>query len=612
MKSLKLASLFLLLIIIVISCKSPNEPEKIRSGDLDVTVQYTGYYSSTGTVKNAKVYIKATDFKSATDDYGRVLFRGVPEGVYEVYSFLEGTGSGKETIQIESNTLNKLTINLKYGILYEPKIIRTSPNPNSYYPTYKSAIEDTIKFVYTVTDNITSSEKIYIEMTSDLDGKLFQGYPRKDGKFEYRTASLSKGTHTIKITAKDEEGYVGKDSLTVVNTKSPRSVLNSSVESSGDITLNWEKCIDPDFTKYELYRATNREWNWSYNSHLVYSSENNSNINYSDKEVPIADSVFYKLVIYNKRADTTETVVKITNPYGQLINYSLSTAVIHPTEPFIYLVTADYSYKKLIKYNYVSRKIIQTIDLPNYYSAISIGENGQGVELYIGDLEGKVTIYDPETLTSKYIVFCKNSIKSIVTDGNGHIYVSVYSGYSEKTVKSYDRYTGQSLDMNGSGYESGIIRITPDKKKLIQILESSGHIGYFKLNDNGTIDEFIEKNPSQYINTSDRNFKISPSGEYFVTTYSGYIFTADESIKFLGKLNTNSNSFSDCDISSDSKFICTISSKSILTFSYPDLGYVKSISTKTQAQKIFILGTKIISFGSDSYNSKFIVEVNNL
>lgn len=576
--------ILLFMIAAFLSCENTNEPEQsANSGEVELTV-----LNSNMPVKNSKVFLNETDFKGISDSYGKVLFSGVPEGIYEAFAYYEGYGSGKETVEVKRNTLNKADILFTLGIFIEPRVMRYEP-----YSNYKSSVNDTVTFRYNITDNETASENIQIRLSSSLDGELASTNLTSENSFIFKSNSLSKGEHVIRLEAEDSDGYVGRDSVVVKNIKPPRVVLSAPTVINEGVKLEWSVCSDPDFNRYEIIRNSNPSWNDGQKIGTVTGKQNTS---FVDTAPPFTDSIYYKIVSYtNDEENSSSEYLKVKNPAGHIYRFAMKDAVIHPDLPYIYLATFN---GEVILYDYEKEQVIQKKTYNTGISFLEIGDNGFGIELYVPDYSGFIHILDPLTLNELTFINCGNPVTSVAIDGKGIVYAGIEpSPWWENPVRSFSR--SEKSEIDGAGrFAEGRVRLLPDKKTLIEITSSSSPVNmeYFEVDENGNFTFFKEDqqhgdHPLSYI-----TFKVAGSGEFVITSTSGTMYKADSTMEYLGELSSGEIQFSDFIFDDNQKMYASSSNnKSIYVYSVSGFNQIDNITTKGYPFKIFLKGNKIIA-----------------
>lgn len=603
-----LVCLAVLSIVSIQGCDNTADPDQsIKTGELEVTVFAPGYNGvSPSLIKGAKVLIKGIDSVFITDAYGKVYLNSIAAGTYEVTAFYEAVGSAVERVKVEVEALAKITLTLSAAVLYEPKTQLLNYDLLYDY----QAVEDTLLLKLKVTDNITSSEKIDVEIIDNYDGRIYKGFPSASGEINLNFFSRKKGIHVLKIAAKDADGYVGRDSLVIRYTRPPK-VIAKAASVRGGVSLNWTKCNDSSFVNYEIYQGNDGMY-----FSLLKQINNSDSLSFFDPAPPMIDSVFYKIVTNNKEGLRSESnVVKVYNPCGVIYNYTVKNAVIHPTLPYLYFTTTD---DRLVMLNYETEKIVKTLKLSSSPQIMVIGDNGLGTELYVPDNSGIISIYDPVNLNKILSINCDAQLTSVAIDGRKHIIAGVSSlVLLSEPVRCYDRLTGGYISGAGTLY-APIIKIFPDQKRIIAAAfdkyNSSPVLEYYEIGDDGKFT--LTKTPSvqNYSGMEPNLFKISPDGKYAVTGVEGIILNQAYLFNYSKKLWVWGNTFSDYEFDKLGEKIYAAHSaiNKILLYKYETSQLLSSYYTKQYPFRIFSKGSKLIiiskSIAEYSNFTKFIVE----
>lgn len=598
------------LIILFLGCESSTDPDPV--GGLEITVTTNDLFP----INNAKVFIKESEFKDTTNKYGKALIKNIPGGFYEVVAYYERYGSGMESINIKPGELNEVSIKLISGILIEPIVSIQSHSP---YDRNKYSVGDSVIIEMQIFDNETSPENITVELVSDLDGTLIKTKPQQNGILTYITNQLSKGTHIIDIIATDMDGHQGKNSLKIMNVRPPRVKLFEPLKTNDGIKLSWSTCDDPDFDKYEIYRYTKN----GYNGDEVKLKEifSKQATGYTDSLPPFKEYVFYLIVAYDKKGEeSVSNTIKVNEPNGKVFNYQIKDALIHPQLPYLYFLTID---NKLVMYNYDLDEVVLEKELSSVVNYMELGDNGSGIELYIPDRDGYINIYNPVSLDKIFSINCKLPVMSVVIDGKGHIFAGVGpSSQQEKPVSSYSRDTGEYIDGSGQN-KMGRLRMLPNKNEMMAISTSgSSDMEYYKLTAEGKFEMYKEEQNYGHHPLNPYIFRIAPSGDYLLTSSSGTLFKADESMEALGSLPGGDLSFSDFafDNISETIYAGCSNARLIQLYNYKTLETGSQIKSKAYPYFLFkkdnelivICKTKITSWYDYNYKIGFeVIEIND-
>ena len=598
--------LFFCLSLIIFSCKKDSDPIA-PTGDINVKVTVNGYHL----IQGAQVYTNPSSVDGITDRFGTVLLVGLKAGSYEVFASLDSIGSGKTAIHVTENTLTDVQINIIQGVF-----TGLAPTIDLILPGLPAEFSqgETITFSADIDDDKTPLQNIIIKWESDRDGVINTSSPNSAGNLSFTKNNLSIGMHTITLTAKDSEGYTATKSF-VVSTDAPQKIsLIEAVADQGKVNLKWEKYSGTDFQKYEVYRS---DENCSSQSNTLIGTINNQQTTtFTDGLPPMEYMVCYHVKVTNQsNKSRSSNNLTVNSPSGYIFNFTAKNLLKHPTQNFVYLL--DQGAQKLIKFNYDLMQVEKEVSLQGTIGNCDIGENGYGVELYVPSSDGWVYVYDADNLTLKTSINVGIRLGSVVTNGIGHIIVSLFpSPWWEDPVRTFSRANGILIDGNGD-FEGDRLRMIPGKNEIISISTSVSptDMEYFLLDNNGMFVSHSDDSQHGDYPLDASIFRISPNGSYTITSSQGAVYLANASMEYKGQLQHGSLSFSDFAFSDDGSTIyaATSNRKSIQIGHYPSL--IRDNEILTKGFPVFIIrdGNKIICLsktGESSINTG--IEIINL
>ncbi len=564
-KKLPLLYIFLICVVLLGGCKKEIDP-KITTGDLFVTV-YTSEGYNQVPAKNVNVFTKPQSVQGVTDEFGSVLLKGITAGSYEVFASQSGFGSGKSVVDVRRDSLAKIYISIVKGVstAIAPEIKLILPAlPAAYSPN------DQIKFSADITDQDTSPSDITVKWESSLDGVFQTSSPDSKGNVAF-TKTLSKGQHTITVTATDKDKYSSTITFALSTTAPKPVTLNSAAKKDFTISLAWTKYTGDDFRSYEIYRSEEEN---SSREALVATVDNINTVAYADSLAPFAAQVFYYVrVVTSSETSRNSNSIKVDNPAGAVFYFNPEDVVMHPTLNRFYAV--DKGAGKLRVINIDTFTETGSITLQGTPGFIDIGDNGFGLEVYVPSSDGWIYIYDAEKLTLKKSINTGLPTPCVVTNGSGYITASVTpSPWWEQPVRTYSRATGINIGGNGD-HEGDRLRFVPGQQKIISISRSVSPIDmeYFELNSKGEILLHADDIPHGDYPLNPNIFRISKSGDYVVTGAEGAVYLTTKAMEYKGLIQRGSLMYSDFAFSDNGKTIyaATQNRKSIQIAHYPQL-----------------------------------------
>lgn len=609
---MKTNSIYLIALLAVLLGCEKDEAPKI-TGDLSINVKMSGYNNYP--LENAEVYTKPATVQGKTDAFGSVLLKELEVGSYEVFATYEDVGSGKTTVNIKVDELAETTITIVKGVN-----AGIAPTINLILPGQPAEFSfgEEINFSAEVNDEETPLKSLKVKWESDLDGLINSDPPNSSGNISFSTSSLSRGLHTITLTVEDGDGYKTSKNL-MANTLSPKAlVLDIPLKNQGNIELSWSKYEGQNFKNYEIFR-TNGDGS-TQDQELIATILDQNTAFFLDTQAPLKYQIGYYVRVTNNEGysrSSDEEIIKL--PSGPIFNFTASDMLRHPSQAFVYLV--DKGGQKLIKFDYESFQTVKETSIQGTVGKCTIGDNGEGIEIYVPSLDGNVYVYNADDLMLNAKIQTGKKNSSVAIDGLGNVIVALDpspDAWWTDPLRTFSRSTGILIDGNGD-FESDIIRKIPGKNEFIAISTGVSPIDmdYYKLAENGTFeihmdDKYHGDHPlSPYI------FRISDDGNYSITSSSGAVYLANSSMEYKGQLQAGTLKYSDFAFSSDCSIIyaATSNRNSIQIGAYPSL--IRNDEILLKGYPVFVVrdGKKLITFSKNSENSNVcgieVVELEN-
>lgn len=560
-------SLTLALLILLTGCEK-DEPAVPTKGDIYVTVKHKD-----GTlVENANVYTRPESVQGVTDMFGTVLLKGVEKGNIEVVASLGNIGSGKALAEVVPDELTRVDIEILRGVDdgMSPHISISSPVAVRDY-----SFGDSIVFSAVVTDGDTPPADISVVWESDIDGILNTASPGSNGMVTFTNTTLSKGEHTIKVTAEDADGFKSIAVFTV-RTLNPLDLELKEVSiTEGGVKVVWSQYEGDDFSSYEIYRSAQGCFP-GYLEPLGVINNVGETV-FIDEVPPLEYQACYTVRVTNTyNRSRFSNYISVDNPCGVVFNFVPNDMLLHPSGQYIYLVSK--STQKIVKYDFENDTVVKEITLQGTVGYCDIGDNGYGVELYVPATNGRIYVYNADDLSLSATITTDLSTASVVIDGKGHVIASVApSPWWEQPVRTFSRANGMYID----GYESGGVnendrlRRIPGTSEIISISTSVSPVDmeYFLIADDGTIQAHHDDKYHGDYPLHPGIFRISDDGSYIITSYNGSVYLANSNMAYQGNLQNGGLSYIDFAFSADGKTIyaATGNRKSIQIGHYPSL-----------------------------------------
>ena len=594
--------LFLILAILLVNgCKLKETPP--AKGSLYITVKDQFGRN----VEQAKITAQPVLPEAATDNFGSVLFKDLTVNTYQIVATKQQYGSGQAVALVKADEVVNVSITLEYGVFssYPPTIAITAPGRPATYSDGENVF-----FKANLSDRDTPVETLDIRWESSVDGPLNSNKPDKDGIVGFSTAKLSRNNHVIRLIAKDKEGNVGRDSI-MVSMLAPKAItLNTPATSNGEVTLNWSKSDAPDFKEYRVYRA-DKDCD-EYSKELVATVQNAGTTSFVDKSPPFTTKACYFVEI-----TTTAQLTKRSNqqtvdfPGGTFLDFYVKDAVLHPTKPWVYLSAPQK--QRVVVYDYEAGKTITEIVAPSLSGFLTLGDNGNGLSLYIPNNDNSVLIHDANSYQLKKSLLAGAPATDVAISGTGLVFVSVNNQWTTPLI-SFNEKSGLLLDAWNQFclYGGARLRKIPNQNSLMTISTIIGPTDMVLMayDNNGVIKSCKPDTQHGFYPLDPQIFRIAPKGDYVLTAAEGAGYLTNEAMKYLGQIPRGNIQFSDFAFNTDGSIFYggTSNRKSVQVGRYPELTRTNEILTRGFPLKVFFKDGKlvVVSRTAQSENAVFV------
>lgn len=205
------ASALICCMALIVGCGKKNPAAPVvpaETGTLFVTV-----LSQNGTVVAGATVLTNPAIGNGvahTDALGQILYEDVPTKLYSVLASHPTAGSGREVVQLEKNTVNRVTLRLLPGVHLEPSVRISQPIFSFIY-----SIADSINLRATVGDISDSPDSLKLQWSSHQDGVLASPRSSATGDVYVPHGALPAGARWFVLRATNSRGFVGADSVFV-------------------------------------------------------------------------------------------------------------------------------------------------------------------------------------------------------------------------------------------------------------------------------------------------------------------------------------------------------------------------------------------------------------
>lgn len=549
-------------------------------------------------------------FTKQTNNEGLATFL-LDTGYYAITSFKETIGSAGVLLEIKGlvDTTLELMLMPEDFINYPPQIQRLAP-AESYIEV--SSL-DYVNLKLKITDDHSDYSKINVKVACETDGVLFEGNPDNTNVVDVTVSDLAKGYHQLTITATDEYN-ASSTSLFTIDVVIVVPVELSVEKVNRQAVLSWSEILEPDFDKLVIERYNPNVYSPAYE--VITTITDKSIATYTDTLLPIAEYLDYRVKVYdtdNRKSD--ESIARIELPRGPFFNldyYSVTHAILHPVNDWVYINVNDEA-NKIIIYDFANEQIVNEIVLDYEPRHPIIADNGNGLQVFVAGDNSAINIYSAdENFTLEQTINTEEDVNSVIPNGNGILIAGMdnyYYNYRDYHVRTFSQSTGQLIDSVGDRYAKALIVGDPLNKNVVYGIErTTSNYARIKCEIDNT-GKFInyEYNNAYDYRINSRAVFVSPTGAHFMLGYAVYRTADLTSGLDLGSVNHTGITFNH-----DASLIytCNRSDQKIIVYSYPELQLVGDIETLTYPGKILIRDNKIVTVGNE--NGFYIVEMYDL
>ncbi len=438
-------------------------------------------------------------------------------------------GGAKAKIQKNEGT-NYLSLHLQSSVL--PKNV---PVVQVLKPQYEDAylLNETVDF-YIDGNNIESDQSIELNITSNLDGVLYEGSLPENGILEFSRSNLSQGLHTIEINTIDVYGLKYTKTIKIQYGVPEEIQLLKAERKNGSVELCWEKSLSDYFKAYEIYISNDVKGEIGLQK--LVEIEDRNTTTYTDKFPPFYDEVYYFIRVKNYLGlYSSSNLIKVEQPNGEFVDFIPTEAFVTKNQDELILWNKENA--KLLKYDLNELKVEYEKELSSDIIDIDIDQEEDG-NIYTVNNEGKIYVYSSQDLSLLKEVNYDISAFCIMYMGDNKVMLSgnSYDSWNENN-HVVDLNTGNVISKTGN-YGKLIFKKIPGKNAALSITTTISPIDmtYYEWDNNGKIT--LKKEDSQHGDypLSSEMFVISDMGNYCISDYRGAVYTADEKMEYKGKL----------------------------------------------------------------------------
>ncbi len=536
--------LFVLFTLLVSSCA--KDPE----GALTVGV----YFDDGKPAEGATVTLSPGKLTAVTDAKGAAEFNSIEAITYRVEADFRGLTGGSSVLVIESQTA-RLLVQLSGNVAsVEPAAIElTAPLAAETHFT-----RSTLRLRGKVT--VAGEPVTFAPMTWGVPaaGRSGVASTQSDGGFGFELSFDEPGTYAGFIEIKTDFPTATRFPFTLMVVPLPLLTLDLQVVEGKSVVLNWSQYRgERPFTEYTIYRnvvgcdpSAINDWT------PIYTARSQSTLSYVDTSAtPVARKVCYFVSMgYGSREDGHKSNAASYEPTDiKWLGFVPSQVAAHPTNARLIYAT-DSRKSRVVLYDVTTGRESASVQMSGTLADIALADAGRGLELFVASSGGYVAALDPNTLQERLRIATTEGAYAVAAFEEGYILVSDdRTTGNASTYRTYRRSDGSLIARSSTKTRPSKLLRIPGQRAAIAARNSSG-LGaaqFIRLDAAGGIAEEVTYANPGAAPVGAQPFTMSPDGSFWVSSYAGSCFRANEAMEYRGALEQSGLGLSQIAISKD-------------------------------------------------------------
>lgn len=476
------------------------------TGSLRVAVVLEAYDPDDGvSVADARVLLSAPPSadrphadSSMTGSDGTAAFANVPTGLYEVYVFKPGLGSGAGVARVQPGA-EEVTVRLRRGVFRFPpprvRIERYAVGSVVFAPG------DTLRFEASVSDPDTPLDQLELALLTDTEGEVAVDIALEPRPYGYdravvQTTVLGAGRHRLTLQVKDPNDNVATDTLTVYGDAPQRPPAPQAQASGGEVTLDWSLPNDNGPARVAtVVQRTYDDPAYDYADWREVARLDPIATAYRDADPGLVPDVSYRLVVRNASGhESAGRAVTVVAPSGPALEVSgIARYAPHPSQASWFVAyESPFTYDSLLvtRLDAAGGAPPQGTTLPGReLRDLHVSGTGADVRLYALFGDGRIATYD-EDLTRLGVTSARVQDAGYMTVV-GDVAVVVSYGFERFTVSTIALPDGALLDRMQSVHAFRPLAL-PSQNAVVGVAQSSvGEVIRFDVPADGALPDTL-------------------------------------------------------------------------------------------------------------------------
>jgi len=358
------------------------------------------------------------------------------------------------------------------------------------------------------------------------------------------------------------------------------------------VFLDWNEPYMTGFSSYQIMRSLSSDFADEDIIAILRLSDSTSYVDYS---VPINTTVYYRIIatattaIYSSAAFITRDI-QVLDHFPVDVALDKETSSLYLSYPYYY---------EVLKYNYEAKKTDRVLELNYKPGFLDIGSNGLGKELYVCGSDEGLQVYSADNLGELTTIETGSTVYSVASLDNGVLAVSLKS--DPEPIRTISRASGDLISQ-ASELGGGHLWYDEQKQCLFEAYVGNFYTSLrcYELDENSSIQGVLDFQSTASGFLSPNIFRVSPDGEYYITSNYGFLISYDNT--HFKQLKYYPATYNDFCFSEDMEYVyaCDYQNRQIDKYKVSGTVTTDPVSTKkcqSYPAYIFMLDDKLLILG---------------
>ncbi|WKZ61320.1 MAG: hypothetical protein QY309_07490 [Cyclobacteriaceae bacterium] len=310
--------------------------------------------------------------------------------------------------------------------------------------------------------------------------------------------------------------------------------------SSSQILLTWNSVSTND--EFRIWRVNNKV---NGNDPELMGTVDPSTLHYIDDNLPLSHSLTYYLTTIVEGKELKSNEIQIEGAESlPILPYQME---LIPNEKLAIVR----GYRDIFLINFEQGTILKELSFDGRVGQMFIKQRKGILELFIPCTDNNIYILNARNLLPIDTIDVDKPIEAVVVNGLGKIFCSGF--FESGHIRVYDRNTHELITAVQAESNCGLALQNDNNLVTVSKHLTPATMSYYTFNDEGfLISRTDDPYGYDYEMESDR---LCVSDDYIVTSREGFIYTANQSMTYVAKINQGGSDKADFEFSSNGNTI---------------------------------------------------------